>query len=138
MRTGGEFLGNEYPLVRLVESLGLDVTYWTDIDLHRHPERLLGHRTLVSLGHDEYWSTRMRWGAEAARGHGVNLAFLGANAVYRHIRLEPSPTGPDRQQVNYKPWSIGHGLADRPIPGHHRLASATAERPGKPPARQHV
>jgi len=103
----GEFLGNEYPLVRLVERLGLDVTYWTDIDLHQHPERLLAHRALVSLGHDEYWSTRMRRGAEAARAHGVNLAFLGANAVYRHIRLQPSPTGPDRQEVNYKPWSVG-------------------------------
>jgi hypothetical protein len=103
----GEFLGNEYPLVRLVERLGLEVTYWTNIDLHRYPQRLLAHRGLVSLGHDEYWSTRMRRGAEAARGHGVNLAFLGANAVYRHIRLERSPTGPHRQQVNYKPWSIG-------------------------------
>ena len=101
----GEFLGNELPLVRLVESLGLDVTYWTNIDLHRHPQRLLAHRGLVSLGHDEYWSTRMRRGAEAARAHGVNLAFLGANAVYRHIRLEPSATGRHRQQVNYKPWS---------------------------------
>jgi hypothetical protein len=103
----GDLLGNELPLVRLVESLGLDVTYWTDVDLHRHPERLLAHRGLVSLGHDEYWSTRMRRGAEAARAHGVNLAFLGANAVYRHIRLRPSPTGPDRQEVNYKPWSVG-------------------------------
>jgi hypothetical protein len=101
----GEFLGNEYPLVRLVERLGLDVSYWTNLDLHQHPERLLAHRGLVSLGHDEYWSTRMRRGAEAARARGVNLAFLGANAVYRHIRLEPSATGPDRQQVNYKPWS---------------------------------
>ena len=112
----GEFLGNEYPLVRLVERLGLDVTYWTNIDLHRHPERLLAHRGLVSLGHDEYWSTRMRRGAEAARGHGVNLAFLGANAVYRHIRLERSPTGPHRQQVNYKPWSIGDDPAWRTDP----------------------
>jgi hypothetical protein len=103
----GDFLGNELPLVRLVESLGLDVTYWTDVDLHRHPGRLLAHRALVSLGHDEYWSTRMRRGAEAARARGVNLAFLGANAVYRHIRLRPSPTGPDREEVNYKPWSIG-------------------------------
>jgi N,N-dimethylformamidase beta subunit-like, C-terminal len=111
-----EFLGNEYPLVRLVESLGLDVTYWTNIDLHRHPERLLAHRGLVSLGHDEYWSTRMRRGAEAARGHGVNLAFLGANAVYRHIRLEPSPTGPHRQQVNYKPWSAPDDPAWRTDP----------------------
>jgi hypothetical protein len=112
----GKFLGNEYPLVRLVESLGLDVTYWTDIDLHRHPEQLLAHRALVSLGHDEYWSTRMRRGAEAARAHGVNLAFLGANAVYRHIRLEPSPTGPDRQEVNYKPWSYGDDPAWRTDP----------------------
>jgi hypothetical protein len=111
-----EFLGNEYPLVRLVESLGLDVTYWTSIDLHRYPERLLAHRGLVSLGHDEYWSTRMRRGAEAARGHGVNLAFLGANAVYRHIRLEPSPTGPHRQQVNYKPWSAPDDPAWRTDP----------------------
>jgi hypothetical protein len=103
----GDFLGNEYPLVRLVERLGLDVAYWTDLDLHQHPERLLAHRGLVSLGHDEYWSTRMRRGAEAARAHGVNLAFLGANAVYRHIRLQPSPTGPDREEVNYKPWSSG-------------------------------
>src|SRR5215217_7377189 len=90
----GDFLGNELPLVRLVESLGLDVTYWTDIDLDRHPERLLAHRALVSLGHDEYWSTRMRRGAEAGRARRVNLAFLGANAVYRHIRLRPSPPGP--------------------------------------------
>jgi hypothetical protein len=115
-RGAGDFLGNEYPLVRLVERLGLDVTYWTDIDLHRHPERLLAHRGLVSLGHDEYWSTRMRRGAEAARGHGVNLAFLGANAVYRHIRLRPSPTGPDREEVNYKPWSAGDDPAWRTDP----------------------
>ena len=49
----------------------------------------------------------MRRGAEAARAAGVNLVFLGANAVYRHIRLQPSPTGPDREEVNYKPWSVG-------------------------------
>jgi hypothetical protein len=112
----GDFLGNELPLVRLVESLGLDVTYWTDIDLHRHPGRLLAHRALISLGHDEDWSTRMRRGAEAARAHGVNLAFLGANAVYRHIRLRLSPTGPDRQEVNYKPWSAGDDPAWRTNP----------------------
>jgi hypothetical protein len=112
----GDFLGNELPLVRLVESLGLDVTYWTDIDLHRHPERLLAHRALVSLGHDEYWSTRMRRGAEAGRARGVNLAFLGANAVYRHIRLRPSATGPDREEVNYKPWSVTDDPAWRTDP----------------------
>ncbi len=97
-----EFIGNELPLVSLVESKGLDVTYWTDVDLHRAPELLLNHRALLTLGHDEYWSTAMRTGAQRARDQGVNLAFLGANAIFRHIRFEPSDLGPDRRVIDYK------------------------------------
>jgi hypothetical protein len=96
------FIGNEFPLVFLAESLGLDVTYSTDIDLHEQPSLLLNHRALFSLGHDEYWSQVMRTAADQAVGAGVNLAFLGANAIYRHIRLEASPLGPNRHQVCYK------------------------------------
>jgi hypothetical protein len=98
----GDFLGNEFPLVSLVEQQGLDVTYWTDVDLHARPDLLARHKALVSLGHDEYWSASMREGAESARDHGVNLAFLGANAAFRQIRLEDSPLGPYRREVNYK------------------------------------
>jgi hypothetical protein len=98
----GDFLGLEYPLVSLVESLGLDVTYVTDTDLQRRPNPLLGHKAAISLGHDEYYSILMRQSLEEARDRGVNLAFLGANAVFRHIRLAPSPLGADRRQVDYK------------------------------------
>jgi hypothetical protein len=97
-----DFLGNELPLVELVESMGMDISYWTDVDLHRTPGLVLNHHALISLGHDEYWSTAMRQGAEAARDHGVNIAFLGANAVFRRIRLEPSPLGAYRDEVDYK------------------------------------
>jgi hypothetical protein len=97
-----DFTGNEFPLIYLAESLGLDVTYFTDIDLHETPGRLERHRCLFSLGHDEYWSSTMRDGASEAVAQGLNIAFLGANAVYRHIRLEPSPLGLDRHQVCYK------------------------------------
>jgi hypothetical protein len=97
-----DFMGNEFPLVFLAESLGLDVTYITDIDLHGDPGRLARHRCLFSLGHDEYWSSAMRDGATQALSQGLNLAFLGANAVYRHIRLEPSPLGAYRREVCYK------------------------------------
>ena len=100
-----DFLHGELPLISLLERAGLDATYWTDVDLHQRPELLLRHRALLSLGHDEYWSTAMRRGATLARDAGVNLAFLGANAVFRHIRLQPSPLGPDREEVNYKPTS---------------------------------
>jgi len=98
----GDFLGSEYPLISLVESLGLDVTYTTSIDVHEHPDSVLRHKAFVSLGHDEYWSLTMRQAVETARDTGVNLMFLAANAVYRHIRLLPSSLGPDRHIVDYK------------------------------------
>jgi hypothetical protein len=97
-----DFFGNEFPLLYQMESLGLDVTYWTDVDFHQRPQLLVNHRALFSLGHDEYWSRPMREGAAAAVNKGVNLAFLGANACYRQIRLEASPVGSDRRQVCYK------------------------------------
>ena len=31
---GADFLGNEFPVVYDMEQLGLDLTYWTDVDLH--------------------------------------------------------------------------------------------------------
>jgi hypothetical protein len=96
------FIGNEFPLFFLAESLGLDVTYTTDIDLHEQPALLANHKCLISLGHDEYWSQVMRTAADEAVAAGVNIAFLGANAIYRHIRLEASPLGPNRHQVCYK------------------------------------
>ncbi len=97
-----DFIGNEFPLIFHMESLGLDVTYWTDVDLHEQPQRLLQHRCLFSLGHDEYWSKEMRDGATWAHNVGVNLGFLGANACYRQIRFQPSPVGPNRIEVCYK------------------------------------
>ncbi len=103
----GDFLGNELPFVYLAERLGLDVTYWTDLDLHARPELLRRHRCLVSLGHDEYWSWQMRFdGAAAALAEGCNLLFLGANACYRQIRLAPSASGvADRRVICYKDYA---------------------------------
>ncbi len=97
-----DFVGNELPLVFHVEQLGLDVSYWTDVDLHQRASLLANHHALLSLGHDEYWSTAMRNGAETAVTRGLNIAFLGANACYRQIRMEPSPLGADRHVICYK------------------------------------
>ena len=47
---------------------------------------------MITLGHDEYWSTAMRAAATAARDRGANLAFLGGNEVYRHIRFAGTPS----------------------------------------------
>jgi hypothetical protein len=60
---------------------------------------------VITLGHDEYWSTAMRAAATAARDRGVNLAFLGGNEIYRHIRFEDTALGPDRTEVDYKSFT---------------------------------
>ena len=98
----GEFLGREYEFIYLVERLGLDVSYWTDIDLHQRGELALDHRAIVIPGHDEYYTVEMRENLEKARDAGVNLGFFGANNVYRRIRLEPSALGDARHEVNYR------------------------------------
>ncbi len=98
----GEFFGREREFVWFAEQHGLDLTYWTDLDLHEQPQRVRQHRAFVSLGHDEYYSNEMRRGLQAARDGGVNLLFLGANAIFRKIRLEPSSAGPTRHEVNYR------------------------------------
>ncbi len=97
-----DFFGNEFPVLYQLESLGCDLTYWTDVDLHARPQLLARHKCLFSLGHDEYWSKPMRDAAVAAVANGTNLAFLGANACYRQIRLQPSSVGPNRLEVCYK------------------------------------
>jgi hypothetical protein len=97
-----DFLGAEEPLVFLAERLGLRLGYATDVDLQRDPGLLDGAAAVFSLGHDEYWSPVMRAALTRARDHGTNVAFLGANAIYRKIRFGSTGLGPDRLEINYK------------------------------------
>ncbi len=102
-RGSGDLLqGGDQPIIALVERLGLDVSYTTDLDVHRRPGVLRRHRALVVVGHDEYWSSRMRSGITAARDAGVNLLFLEANDAFRHVRLAASRLGRERRVIDYK------------------------------------
>lgn len=97
-----DLTGNEMPLVSLAERLGLPLDYATDLDLHHDPHLLDDARAVVSLGHDEYYSPAMRTALTRARDRGTSIAFLGANAVHRRVRLAPTGTGPDRLEIGYK------------------------------------
>ncbi|MEY9888457.1 hypothetical protein ABIA35_001705 [Catenulispora sp. MAP12-49] len=87
---------------KLAAGHGLQLAYATDLDLHENPGLFQGARAIISLGHDEYYSTQMRQTLTQARDAGTNIAFLGANAIFRHIRFQDSPLGKDRIQVDYK------------------------------------
>lgn len=127
-RGAGDFIGSELPLVQFMEQEGLSVSYVTDVTLVEHPGVLAQHKALLSLGHDECWDLRERRAAVAAEHHGLNLAFFGASAILRHVRVHPSPLGPNRQVIDYR-----DGSAD-PLNGHGDPLDVTGNTWGSPPA----
>lgn len=100
------FLDLERDAIEVAEHSGVPLAYITNLELERDPRILDGARGLVSLGHDEYWSAHMRRTVEAARDHGTNIAFLGANAVYWRIRFAATPLGRDRLVVCHKDGTV--------------------------------
>jgi hypothetical protein len=93
----------DYPVVRFLDQFGYDVAYTTDVDVDADRAELARHRVVVVPGHSEYWTKEQRDGLEAARGLGVNLAFLGGNTGY---------------------WQIRYADAERRVLEEHRSASA--------------
>ena len=101
------FLTYERNVIKLAEFLttekgGLDLAYVTSMDIDADPHLLDGASALVSMGHDEYWTPQERANVTAARDKGVNLAFFGANALFRRTRLQPTTLGTAREVVCYK------------------------------------
>ena len=96
------FMVYERKLINLAERMGLPLAYLTSMDIARDRHALHGASALVSPGHDEYWSPPERANVTAARDAGVNLAFLGANAMFRRTRLEPTALGPYRLVICYR------------------------------------
>src|ERR1700683_2488672 len=124
----GNFLGLEYPLVKWAEQHGLDVTYATDVTVQEHPDYLLRHKVLLSLGHDECWSLGERQAAVAAYNQGVNVVFFAASPVLRHVRTQASPRGPDRELVDYR-----DSAAD-PLDGNGNPLQVTGNEWSNPPS----
>jgi hypothetical protein len=96
------FLAHERNLIQLAERIGLPLAYETSMDLAADPGLLAGASALISGGHDEYWTPAERANVTAARDAGVNLAFLGANAMFRRIRLASTPLGDSRLVICYR------------------------------------
>jgi hypothetical protein len=69
----------ELPWVRFLERNGIDVSYQTDVDTDTAPGSLLHHRLVFAIGHDEYWTQRMRGAFNRALALSTNLMF-GSNS----------------------------------------------------------
>ena len=90
------------PVVVRAERLGIPLAYYTNIDIDSVPNVLRRAAGYVSMGHDEYWTPRIRQEVRLARDRGTNLAFLGANTAYWRIRLEDTGTAAARVVVGYR------------------------------------
>ncbi|MES2317971.1 MAG: N,N-dimethylformamidase beta subunit family domain-containing protein [Pseudomonadota bacterium] len=63
--------------------------FCTDLDIHADPDLCRRYRLLLSVGHDEYWSTPMRDSVEDFIARGGNAAFFSANLCWWRIHLAP-------------------------------------------------
>jgi len=109
----------EAGIIGRAERLGLPLAYLTGHHLDGDPAVLDGAAGVVSLGHDEYWTTRMRSTVTRARDAGTNVAFLGANAVYWRTRLADHVDTDPRTVICYKSAAADpvHGSSTTPAGG---------------------
>jgi hypothetical protein len=88
----GEFLLWEYPLCYWLEKEGYDVTYCSNVD-NLDPANLSRVKTMISIGHDEYWDVRQYQNVKQAIAGGLSVLWLSANDVYMVTPFTPNANG---------------------------------------------
>ncbi len=83
-----QFYNWEFPFVTWAEQNGFAIDYAVNSDLEFHPEMLKKYRLVLSVGHDEYWSAKMRDHLEAFIAEGGNVAFFSGNTCCWQVRSE--------------------------------------------------
>lgn len=87
-QASGQFYNWESHFVRWAESNGYQLDYAANSDLEFHPELLSRYRLVLSVGHDEYWSSPMRDHLETFIREGGNVAFFSGNTCCWQVRSE--------------------------------------------------
>ena len=78
----------EGPFVQWAESHGYRLDYAVNSDLETRPDILSAYPMMLSVGHDEYWSSPMRDTVEAFIAGGGNVAFFSGNTSFWQVRFE--------------------------------------------------
>jgi hypothetical protein len=78
----------ELPFIVWAEKHGYALEFAANDDLEFRPEILSGYRLVLSVGHDEYWSSKMRDHLEGWIAQGGNVAFFSGNTCCWQVRSE--------------------------------------------------
>lgn len=76
----------ELPMVRWAEANGYSLDYAANSDLEFRPEILERYDLVLSVGHDEYWSSPMRDHLERFINDGGNVGFFSGNTCCWQVR----------------------------------------------------
>ena len=112
----------ERDFVTWAESGGYELDVAISEDLERHPDVLDGHRLVLSVGHDEYWSWGMREALDAFTGAEGNAAIFSGNTCFWQVRFDDV----HRSMTCYK-----YGADDDPVIGtaeERRLSGVWSDR----------
>lgn len=111
-----QFNNWERPFVEWAERKGYVLDFCANLDLEEHPELLKAYQLVLSVGHDEYWSSGMRDNLERFIGDGGNVAFFSGNSVCWQVRAEDEGSA----LTSWKQWFN----SDPVFPtGDHKLLS---------------
>jgi hypothetical protein len=94
------WFARDRPFVEWAEGEGRRFDYAVSSDLEHDPGLLDGYRTVLSIGHDEYWSAGQRDAVERHVEGGGHLASFSGNTMFWQVRLEDVEAG--ISMVGYK------------------------------------
>ena len=121
------FANWERPFVHWCERENIAIEYAVNEDLAAWHKGFDDYRLILSVGHDEYWSSPMRDNLEAFIARGGNAAFFSGNSVCWQVRYEDG----GQTMVTYK-----QKFEDDPVykTGDHKLLSTLWSHPlvGRP------
>ena len=80
--------------VEWAERAGYRFDYAVSSDLEQLPELLAPYETVISVGHDEYWSGGQRRAVEEHVRRGGDFASFSGNTMFWQVRLEDGRDGP--------------------------------------------
>jgi hypothetical protein len=81
--------------VEWAEGAGYRFDYAISSDLELDPSALAGYATVISVGHDEYWSAGQRRAVENHVRGGGSFASFSGNTMFWQVRLEVGVDGGD-------------------------------------------
>ena len=84
---GGDALRWEYPLVRWLEKMGIEVAYHTDLELETNPEILERYTHIITAGPMRYWTVNTESALVNYVNSGGNVVHLGSEAGQHIVAL---------------------------------------------------